>query len=92
MRNEYKLVSNADSSVGYSLGEINPDDLLEAVLDVLGYRVINLSDSVDIIASGYEWVCLNCDLLNKEIGFGESVTCSKCGNSFTTRSPEHAYH
>jgi hypothetical protein len=31
--------------------------------------------SVDIIASGYEWICPKCDKLNLEIEITETVTC-----------------
>lgn len=46
---------------------------------------------VDLIASGYEWVCPDCETLNKEIEVKETVTCSGCGHTFDANPPEHAY-
>lgn len=45
---------------------------------------------VDIIASGYEWICSQCDTENKEIEWTSIVTCTKCNISFMTNEPEHA--
>ncbi len=48
-------------------------------------------DNVDIVASGYEWVCPICETLNKEISCTEVVICLKrdCKKSFFTNLPEH---
>jgi len=46
---------------------------------------------VDIIASGYEWVCPACGQFDKEIEVTEEVTCISCHKTFKTRPPEHAY-
>ena len=51
----------------------------------------DLPETVYIIASGYEWTCPLCDLLNKEIEHKESVTCQVCKKTFDTDAPEHAY-
>ena len=48
-------------------------------------------ECVDLIASGYEWECPNCENLNKEIEVTEQVTCSYCGLTCETNPPEHAY-
>ena len=48
-------------------------------------------ERVDIIASGYEWVCPNCEKLNKEISYTEEVTCKECFETFETQTPEHAF-
>jgi hypothetical protein len=32
-------------------------------------------DTVDLIASGYEWICPHCDKLNHEIEATETVMC-----------------
>ena len=48
------------------------------------------AEPVDIIASGYEWVCPDCDKLNKEIEVTEKVACVICGITYKTNSPEHA--
>lgn len=47
--------------------------------------------TVDVIASGYEWICPNCNSLNKEIEFKEHYICNFCRESVDTSSPEHAY-
>lgn len=47
-------------------------------------------DSVDLIASGYEWICPKCDTLNKEIETSERVTCSSCGASWPVSDYYHA--
>lgn len=48
-------------------------------------------ESVDLIASGYEWTCPNCERLNREIEVTERVTCGECGSQYATDAPEHAY-
>ena len=49
-------------------------------------------EPVDIIASGYEWICPICGKINREIEYTEIVTCDrdKCRVSFKTNDPEHA--
>ena len=47
--------------------------------------------TVDIIASGYEWICPKCSEYNKETGITEVVTCAYCGTEFETNPAEHAY-
>lgn len=49
------------------------------------------SERVDLIASGYEWICPNCEKYNREIESKEHVTCGQCGKTFETNPPEHAY-
>lgn len=46
---------------------------------------------VDIIASGYEWICPCCERLNKEIEWKETYICNECNESVKTNPPEHAY-
>jgi hypothetical protein len=46
---------------------------------------------VDLMASGYEWTCLECETLNTEIEAKEKVKCKECGAEFETYPPEHAY-
>ena len=55
--------------------------------------VDSVQQTVDIIASGYEWECPICTTLNKEIEYMELVTCSKenCKRSYQTNLPEHCY-
>ena len=54
---------------------------------------------VDLIASGYEWICPTCGKLNHEISVPElaedginngAVICT-CGQRFRVNTPEHAY-
>lgn len=49
--------------------------------------------TVDVIASGYEWVCPrpDCETHNKEIAFSVELTCSGCGREFEGNPPNHAY-
>jgi len=47
-------------------------------------------EKVDIIASGYEWVCPACGELNKEIEWREVVTCRYCAETCEANLPEHA--
>jgi uncharacterized protein (DUF983 family) len=47
-------------------------------------------ESVDIIASGYEWECPHCETLNKVIEWTEEVTCEQCGETCEAELPEHA--
>lgn len=49
------------------------------------------NETVDMIASGYEWICPECETLNKEIEWTENVTCEQCGRIYETELPEHAY-
>ena len=47
---------------------------------------------VDIIASGYEWICPNCEHYNREIEATATVRCEnpECLATFATTPPEHA--
>lgn len=47
-------------------------------------------DSVELIASGYEWECPECETLNKEIGVTEKVICGKCIAEFEVEEYYHA--
>lgn len=47
-------------------------------------------EQVDIIASGYEWVCPECDVLNLEVEWTKQATCFICGKTYETNLPEHA--
>lgn len=47
--------------------------------------------TVDIIASGYEWVCPACETLVRETGLTEEVKCSCCGEKFETNPHEDAF-
>lgn len=51
-----------------------------------------MEEPVDIIASGYEWICPICEILHKIIEYPHSqhVHCERCGNTFYVDLPEHA--
>lgn len=50
-------------------------------------------ETVDLIASGYEWECPKCCHLNKEIEALHFVQCrnKNCLAKYETEPPEHAY-
>ncbi|KKN77477.1 hypothetical protein LCGC14_0360360 [marine sediment metagenome] len=50
-------------------------------------------ETVDIIASGYEWICPECERFNTEIEITETVICEAptCKAEFKTNPAEHAY-
>lgn len=39
-------------------------------------------ETIDIVASGYEWICVKCEELNREIQVTPTVTCQECGEVF----------
>lgn len=45
---------------------------------------------VDLIASGYEWECPNCEKFNREIETSEQVKCTKCKRTFNVSGTYHA--
>ena len=48
-------------------------------------------DCVELIASGYEWVCTKCEAFNKEIEITSFVKCVDCGKKFEVCDYEHAF-
>jgi len=48
-------------------------------------------ESVELIASGYEWTCPNCDKLNEEIEILVKVKCVVCGREFEVENADHAW-
>ena len=48
-------------------------------------------DSVELIASGYEWECPHCDTLIKEIEIPETVMCSECRKEYEVDTTDHAW-
>lgn len=46
--------------------------------------------TVDIIASGYEWICPHCKMHNTEIEILEIVVCQDCKDWYLTNPAEHA--
>lgn len=47
--------------------------------------------TVELIASGYEWTCPNCDHFHVIVEVTETVKCNGCHKVYKTDSPEHAY-
>jgi len=54
------------------------------------YKEEDDGDGVDLIASGYEWICPNCETFNEEIEATDIVVCKGCRLSFKVNSVEHA--
>ena len=48
-------------------------------------------EKVSLVASGYEWICPNCDAHNNEIEITETVTCKECKRSFEVSDWNHAH-
>lgn len=46
---------------------------------------------VDMVASGYDWWCPECEADNHEHHSMEEVECEYCGRIFTVNDLEHAY-
>lgn len=47
-------------------------------------------ETVEMIASGYEWVCPICDFLRKEIEINDTVYCENCNTEFEVFEVHHA--
>lgn len=47
-------------------------------------------EQVELIASGYEWGCPNCEHNNNEIEVTQTVKCKQCGNKYDVADYEHA--
>lgn len=50
-----------------------------------------MSESVDLIASGYEWVCPKDSTFNKTIELSDTVKCHSCGEVYEVGNFEHTY-
>lgn len=50
-------------------------------------------ETVDIIASGYEWICPRDNTFHAITEYPKTgmVQCESCGETFCTDIPEHAY-
>ncbi|GAG05766.1 unnamed protein product [marine sediment metagenome] len=48
-------------------------------------------EKVDMIASGYEWVCSACEHFNTEVEIDSVVICAACATTFEVGDVEHAY-
>ena len=49
-----------------------------------------VADSVELIASGYEWTCPSCEHFNREIQVTEEVYCQGCQREFIVEDYNHA--
>jgi uncharacterized protein (DUF983 family) len=46
---------------------------------------------VELIASGYEWTCPECEELKTEIEIKETVECKECGKQFSVADYYHCF-
>lgn len=46
--------------------------------------------TVDLIASGYEWICPNCDAFHHLIEATDKVTCDSCHKTYEVDEVYHA--
>lgn len=46
---------------------------------------------VDVVASGYEWICPVCEVYHREIEHNERLVCTECDEVFEANPPEHVY-
>ena len=46
---------------------------------------------VDLIASGYEWTCPECECFNKIMGVSPTIECDNCSKEFEVGEVHHAY-
>jgi len=51
----------------------------------------DVPQSVDVIASGYEWECPVCEKFMREVAYAEEVTYPWCKRRYIANLPEHAY-
>jgi hypothetical protein len=49
-----------------------------------------MSGEVELIASGYEWTCPSCGVVNEEIEVVEEVSCVACGENYQVENHFHA--
>jgi hypothetical protein len=54
-------------------------------------KIRKSKETVELIASGYEWTFPRCTAVQSEIEARAKVTCGKCHTEFATDPPEHAY-
>lgn len=47
-------------------------------------------ETVELIASGYEWMCPACDRYNREVEVTETVECHGCYEKFEVTDYHHA--
>nr|MBI3613944.1 hypothetical protein [Nitrospirota bacterium] len=47
-------------------------------------------ESVEIIASGYEWICPSCEQFHQTMETAEEVQCQRCHRRYTVTDIHHA--
>lgn len=47
--------------------------------------------TIELIASGYEFICPNCEEFNREIEAKEVVQCKECNETFKVDCAHHAF-
>lgn len=66
-----------------------------SIFDARFYKVSSSkkeeAETVDLIASGYEWNCPNCGHFNKEIEITRDVVCEECEKMYEVEGTFHAY-
>ncbi len=58
---------------------------------VCGCSWVILPLTVDVIASGFEWICPNCEFIHRDIEITSSLHCSRCNIDFERGEVHHAY-
>ena len=53
-------------------------------------RPIVTDETIDLVASGYEWECPFCATLNEEIETRSTVVCRKCNRQYDVDEAFHA--
>lgn len=54
-------------------------------------ELLDTPQTVELIASGYEWICPKCDNYQKEIEAKGQVTCTECQSTWETGEIHHAH-
>jgi protein-arginine kinase activator protein McsA len=70
------------------------NDILEENPNAYEWALIEeqeTAQAMDLIASGYDWICLTCQKANHEIESRMEVICPQCQTHFATNPPEHCY-
>ena len=54
---------------------------------------MDLRDTVDLVASGYEWLCPQCEEVQEEpiVPETDDLTCQSCGANYIKGNINHAH-
>ena len=66
-------------------------ETVQIVLDERDDEEEEIPESVTIIASGYDWLCPNCDDWRHEAEAYDNVTCPECGTNYDVDETNHAF-